>query len=344
MWFLYPDFGRLYNFWPTFFKWHFNKVIVLRVLKKLFVYSVGNWEKKTTLSLLRCSESWVIKSLKSGEVGFLRDGPRVCRRSGCSPVYVWLAVWSHFVFIWILFFYLFQSVLDLGASRDEDSYTRRSVWSHNVYFWLFITFKQTSLQLLQCRRRTLRWCFAATLQKCFMDYKTSEMLSAGREMTGFLHFYVNFSFNWTNTNSLTDPPCLFWTASLQPDTVRFYSFIWSASTGLSMEKCVSGCLRVCMLKLGYLHTGVHADKRCTKLISDGGPSYFSVTTDTVSWTEVLKCATIPRHCRDVWTVCCWLTDQSDQASLSVTTRPTKSLGELVPGTPVLTVISNNLVT
>ena len=62
---------------------------------------------------------------------------------------------------------------------------------------------------------------------------------------------------------------------------------------------MSGCLRVWMLKLGYLHTGVHADKRCTKLISDGGPSYSSVTTDTVSWTEVLKCATIPRRCRDV---------------------------------------------
>lgn len=51
-------------------------------------------------------------------------------------------------------------------------------------------------------------------------------------------------------NHLTDLPCLFWTASLQPDIVRFYRFIWSASTGLSMEKRVNGCLCVCMLSLG----------------------------------------------------------------------------------------------
>lgn len=140
-------------------------------------------------------------------------------------------------------------------------------------------------------------------------------------------------------NNLTELSCSFWTASLQPDIVRFYSFIWSASTGLSMEKRVNGCLRVCMyVKLGYLHTGVHDVNLWW------GTKLLSVTTDTVSWTEVLKCATIPRHCRDVWTVCCWLTDQSDQASLSVTT-PARSLGELVVRTCyVLTVISNNLVT
>ena len=59
---------------------------------------------------------------------------------------------------------------------------------------------------------------------------------------------------------------------------------------------MNGCLRVCLcvyVKLGYLHTGVRDVNlwRGTKLLS--------VTTDTVSWTEVLKCATIPRHCRDV---------------------------------------------
>lgn len=137
-WFLYPDFGRLYNFWPTFFKWHFNKVIVLRVLKKLFVYSVGNWEKKTTQSLLNCNESWVIKSLKSGEVGFLRDGPRVCRRSGCSPVYVWLAVWSNFVFIWIFFFLIFSNQFWLPETRIL---TRGDLYGAIMFIlWLFITF------------------------------------------------------------------------------------------------------------------------------------------------------------------------------------------------------------
>lgn len=136
-----------------------------------------------------------------------------------------------------------------------------------------------------------------------------------------------------------DLPCLFWTASLQPDTVRFYSFIWSASTGLSMEKCVNGCLRVCMLSLGTC-TQVCTLTKVHKVNLWRGTKLLSLTTDTVSWTEVLKCATIPRHCWDVWTVCCWLTDQSDQASLSVTT-PVNSFGELVLGTCVLTVISKN---
>lgn len=100
-----------------------------------------------------------------------------------------------------------------------------------------------------------------------------------------------------------------------------------------MEMCVFVRMCVCVfVKLGYLHTGVHADKRAlsgtlwrTKLLC--------LTTDTVSWTEVLKCATIPRHCRDASTVCCWLTDQSDQASLS--NHPVKAMTNYLLGTFVL---------
>lgn len=90
--------------------------------------------------------------------------------------------------------------------------------------------------------------------------------------------------------------CLHWAFMEKHECV----FVW-------MLVCV--CVSVCLSRLGTWA------RVCMKWISDGGPSYFSVTTDTVSWTEVLKCATIPRHCREVWTVCCWLTDQSDQASL-----------------------------
>lgn len=101
------------------------------------------------------------------------------------------------------------------------------------------------------------------------------------------------------------------------------------------------CVCVCMLSLGTC-TQVCTLTKVHEVNLWWGTKLLSVTTDTVSWTEVLKCATIPRHCRDVWTVCCWLTDQSDQASLS--NHLAKSLGKLVLGTCVLTVISNNLVT
>lgn len=50
--------------------------------------------------------------------------------------------------------------------------------------------------------------------------------------------------------------------------------------------------------LGYLHKGVHADRRCTEFICDGGPRCLA-TTDTVSWTDVLKCAMTLRHCWDM---------------------------------------------
>lgn len=60
--------------------------------------------------------------------------------------------------------------------------------------------------------------------------------------------------------------------------------------------------------LGYLHKGVHADRRCTEFICDGGPRCLA-TTDTVSWTDVLKCAMTLRHCWDTWTACCWFTGQ-----------------------------------
>lgn len=80
------------------------------------------------------------------------------------------------------------------------------------------------------------------------------------------------------------------TALVQPIEVRFYSFIWSASTGLSMKKCVCGAwvpAHRCALS-EFLILGVW--------MGGGGGTKLLVTTDTVWWTEVLERATTRRHC------------------------------------------------
>lgn len=69
------------------------------------------------------------------------------------------------------------------------------------------------------------------------------------------------------------------------------------------------CVCVCSTLFGYLHKGVHVSKGCTKFICDGGPRWLA-TTDTVSWTDVLKCAMTLRHCW-IRELCCWFTGQSD---------------------------------
>lgn len=101
---------------------------------------------------------------------------------------------------------------------------------------------------------------------------------------------------------------------------------------------MNGCLCGCMLSLGTctqvcMLTKVHKVNLCwwTKLLS--------VTTDTVSWTEV---------CHDSLTLSGNVSTAADSLTkvtkLSPLTTLAKSNGKLVLGTCVLIVIRNNLVT